>query len=320
MLGVAWDGRTYLLDSASGSGAFLSNSGFPHLNALAKDSSGILYSMSGQDLIAMDPNSGQGFYIATTPLTDVRGMAFDDQGRLYVVANGQQQDMLYSLDPITGNAVCIGPTGFPGIQGLAWGHNTLYAYDVGSGVGIGDGLLTLDTNSGVGFDLDPNVSGSAFDVQALCFDSSGTLFAGRSSLFTLDLQSGADTLIGNGGYSDLRGLEFRDTGPCQLALSEPSPGQAGMTNAVSFSCADAHAQVAVVYDFSPGTTSVGGICPGLQVQMQSPQLIGIFTADASGQGVAIGFVPPGLSGQGLYIQAIDLNSCRASNLVQYIFP
>ena len=71
---------------------------------------------------------------------DVRGMAFAPDGTLYAVRNGG--DTLFTVNPSSGATTLVGSMNFPGVQGLAFAADgTLYAWDVGSGSGIGAGLL-----------------------------------------------------------------------------------------------------------------------------------------------------------------------------------
>lgn len=61
-----------------------------------------------------------------------------------------------------------------------------------------DKLFSIDSNSAVVTEIGSHNMGSGAK-NSLVFDSAGNLFAANSSLFTLDLVTGASTLIGNGG-------------------------------------------------------------------------------------------------------------------------
>lgn len=201
------------------------------------------------------------------------------------------------------------------MQALAWHNGTLYAWECGNGSGTGIGLCTIDPSSASVLDVGA-VTGSCFDVQALLSD--GTLYAARDN-FYLTNPDGSLTFVGSGGYSDLRGADFLNIN-CSFALLGPTPGIAGAANKVNFHCAIAGNQVAIVHSLQPGSTPVGAICPGINVDMSNPVLLGVFAINAVGGGCAFGFVPSFLSGQTSLIQAVDITSCIKSNLVTYTWP
>ncbi|KAA3605140.1 MAG: hypothetical protein DWQ01_21350 [Planctomycetota bacterium] len=102
-------------------------------------------------------------------------------------------------------------------------------------------------------------------------------------------------------------------------LADPTPGVAGTTNTISWAGATAGSLVAVAYGFTPGSTPVGAVCPGINVGISSPVLLGLVFSDSSGFGSISGPVPGFLSGQTLLFQAVDLAGCQVTNLVSYTF-
>lgn len=316
VIAVNWTGDAFEIDSTTGAGSMIGPTGFTRLNSMARDGSGTLYSFSDSELINIDPTTGLGSFIGSSTIVSVRGLAWVG-GTLYAAEDSGGGDLLYRVNPTTAAASLVGNIGFPGIQGLTNYQGALYGWDVGSGSGIGDGLIRIDTTTGAGTDVDPGTVGSGFEVQCLTQDGSGGLFGASNEMYRIDPATGATTLIGMGGYTDVRGMEFRD---CDFTLSNPSPGIVGVTNTVNFNCATANAQVALVHSFQAGSTPVGGACPGLSVDMNNPLLLGIFNANAAGNGSASGFAPPGLSGQTSLLQAVDITGCQKSNLVTYNWP
>ncbi|TAH39631.1 MAG: hypothetical protein EYC70_02250 [Planctomycetota bacterium] len=69
-----------------------------------------------------------------------------------------------------------------------------------------------------------------------------------------------------------------------------------------------------VRGFQPGSTPVPG-CPGLSIGIRNPVIAGAAAADAAGVASLSAFVPPALSGRTVLLQAVELDTCRASNLV-----
>ncbi|MFO1054611.1 MAG: hypothetical protein U1F36_20500 [Planctomycetota bacterium] len=146
----------------------------------------------------------------TSPvLNAVRAMAVRRDGRLYAIQNGggttgtTVPDLLYAIDPNNGAATLIGSTSaFVGIQGLAFGaNNVLYGWDTNAG------LVTISMATGATTDVNPAV-GATVDIQALGFAPGNVLYGARNALYRIDTATGVPTLIGSGGYTDLRGLEF----------------------------------------------------------------------------------------------------------------
>ena len=136
-------------------------------------------------------------------------------------------------------------------------------------------------------------------------------------MYEIDLVTGEATLIGSGGYSDLRGIEFLVSGPC---LTGPTPGIVGVINTVTLSNATPGGLVGVGFSLTPGSAPVGAICPGLTVELANPTVIGLMPADASGNASFSGFVPASLSGTTVYLQGVDIPACAVSNLVSHTFP
>jgi hypothetical protein len=170
-------------------------------------------------IVVINPFTGVAGTLVTTspPLTSVRGLAATPSGVLYAIQDGgltSVADRLHTIDIGTGATTLIGTTSHNGLQGLAADPaGTLYAWDVGPGTGIGVGLVTVDAATGATTDVNPAV-GNAVDVQTLATSPAGVLFGGRASLFTIDWTTGVATLVGSGGYTDLRGMDFVPAASC----------------------------------------------------------------------------------------------------------
>ena len=206
---ISWLGDVYSIDETNGTGFKLGPSGFSGTNALARDGSGTLYSMdwiprsSFSRLVKLDPTTGAGTVVALVNGLDFRALAFSPDGVLYGRTFGGPLDsQLVTVDVVSGMVTPRGLT-HTGIQSLAFSPDgTLYGWAVGL-----LGLVTIDTSNGAVTDVFPTI-GTVKDIQALTFAPDGTLYAARDSLYTIDLVTGALTLIGRGGYEDLRGIEF----------------------------------------------------------------------------------------------------------------
>lgn len=102
-------------------------------------------------------------------------------------------------------------------------------------------------------------------------------------------------------------------------LADPVPGLAGMKNTLTVTGATPGYKTYFVYGMNSGSTSVPP-CPGLNVEINNPIIAGSDIADSYGIAEVSKFVPNGASGLMVYIQAVEMNSCVLSNLVQYQFP
>ncbi len=220
MLGVTWDGRVYSLDSSNGTGVLIGPSGTNRLNSMAKDSSGTFYTVGGpQDniLYTVDPNTGQATRVATLrpwipgPVfgQSARGMAFGPGDVLYAARDdgSGRLDILVTIDTNTGEVSEVGNTQVYGIQGLTYANGTLYAWEVGTSEGDGMGLVKVNPNNGEVTDVNPNVGGWV-EVQTLATGPDGRIYGARHNLVVIDVNTGIPEVIGEGGYSDLRGIEF----------------------------------------------------------------------------------------------------------------
>ncbi len=105
-----------------------------------------------------------------------------------------------------------------------------------------------------------------------------------------------------------------DTAPASIALSAPSPGIAGTVNTMTIAGATPGSMVALVASKEPGQTTVFlGHCGPMTLGMGDPlQLIGIVTADASGNATFSAPVPAAIAGETYRVQAIQPASCQIS--------
>ena len=98
-------------------------------------------------------------------------------------------------------------------------------------------------------------------------------------------------------------------GGLTLASSGSCPG--AMT--LSVSGAGAGNGVALVYGAAGSFTIPGGSCAGLALDVTSPTLGAVLTADAAGDASATPTIPGGACG--MTVQAVDLGTCTVSNTI-----
>lgn len=118
-----------------------------------------------------------------------------------------------------------------------------------------------------------------------------------------------------GGFSELNVHAERDA----LLLTPLSPGITGTVNDALVLNGTPGETVFVGFGFAPGNTAVPG-CPGLSVPIFAPTIVSTPTAGPDGVALAAGFVPQTASGATVRVAAVDLSTCRASNVVVHNFP
>jgi len=134
------------------------------------------YHTSNGALFEVNPATG-----ALTSIGTATGVDYDDFGStttgLYAVSLGATMD-LYSIDPITGAATLIGPTGlsYTSWRGLSTNSSTLYFAD-------GSDLYTLNTTTGAATLVGP-FGGSA--QMGVLLTEGGILYGGDDANNTLD--------------------------------------------------------------------------------------------------------------------------------------
>lgn len=178
-------------------------------------------SIASNQLVSFNTSTGVG--TALTTITGARGitsLAYNPvSGRLYgnesISFSSVNTDILYEINPATGVATLVGPIGFGNVFALAFANNgTLFGVSDNS-----DELISISTVSGAGSLIGATGLFSIFDIAARPED--GVVFAadsGTSSLYTINLGTGATTLVGAyGSTTNIAGLAF-----------VPAPGAAAM--------------------------------------------------------------------------------------------
>jgi hypothetical protein len=223
LIGVCWDSTdssVVEINSANGSMRTIGSSGFACLNSLARDDSGLLFSVGGatkDKLIRIDPVTGLGTLVATLNFgndpVDVRGLAFAPRtGFLYAIncrpGSGSPPRDLYRINMLTGEGTRINSSSLGAIQSIAFdSSHTLYGWD------IVNGLVTIDPATGVVTDVNPGVGGTdgiqGIVVTAGGFFGAGQLAGENAKLYIIKWDTGEYTLVGTAaGPFDVRGIDF----------------------------------------------------------------------------------------------------------------
>ncbi len=215
LLGVSWyanpNSPLTAINPATGVASIIGPTGFNYLNSLARDKSGNLYSVCGNQLIRINPATGAGTVAANLNFNlaqslDIRGLAFSPGGGLYAIqikydpAVFRNKYFLYQVNIATGVGTPIGSTGLEGLLSITFDKGgTLYGWDGTVG------LVTINTATGAATDVNPSVNGVNY-IQGIVFGPDGLLYGANDKLYKINTSSGALTPVG-GTFNDIRGLE-----------------------------------------------------------------------------------------------------------------
>lgn len=163
-------------------------------------------SFGGQEF---DINTGAALAVPIENTDTFYGMEWVGSS-LYVASNQIFSSVpeLWVLNPTTGKSSLIGPTGiFEPIQGLAYDEGSGIMYGIaGTGFSTPSKLVTLSLTTGQATVIGP----VPFSAGSLEFGPDGNLYAGSTNdtgdLFRIDKATGASTLIGPTGFSNITGL------------------------------------------------------------------------------------------------------------------
>lgn len=131
---------------------------------------------------------------------------------------------------------------------------------------------------------------------------------------------------GNGLYFDnVLVTDVCPVGNCNLplmplVLNQIFPGVASNPNTITVEEATPDGSVAFIWGFKTGSRMVGGsTCPGIELGINPAKLLGIINADSEGVAEFVIYIPfnPAFE-MPVYTQAIDIETCRVSEVVQNI--
>ncbi len=208
LIGIEFNRSIWAIDPSTGAGSGLGSAvGSNVVNSAASDSSGTIWTATIRgpyDLVMIQPDGSSALGPALSQSIDITALAIDAADVAYAAAGVMfpANDDLVTIDLSDGTVTTVGSFGINNIQALAFAPDgTLYAWDTTLG------LMTVDTSTGAATDVNSAVGGD-FDVQALEFAPDGTLYGAKAELVTISTTTGERSVVGSGGYSDLRGLAY----------------------------------------------------------------------------------------------------------------
>lgn len=185
-----------------------------YMAGLAYDANhGIMYGVTtaSDKLFSISLSTGAATLVGDLNATLMHGLAYDNStDTLFGTYGSSFGNGLYQIDVSTGHSTLIGNMGqFPNsdtIGGLAIHPVSGDLYGVLGGPASGSGLVKIDKNTGAAM----LVHSYAIQIlSGLAFDTDGVLYATDNwsgDLYTLDISSGATSLVGNTGLDNALGL------------------------------------------------------------------------------------------------------------------
>ncbi len=226
IIGVSWDADTYTVDSTTGEGVFLGDANAERLNAMAASRSALMLATGpGGDIWSIDPDTGRGRRFHESFLSQVISFTFANEGDRFMYAAQLESSVhtdIYELDlsvPRGDSSIkrLIGRLPSTQLLGMATSPDgVVYAWDRVRG------LVILDPTGPSIIDVNSQIGGST-DIQSIEFSPDGRLFAARDALWEIDPRTAESTLIGSGGYEDLRGIGWIPSPATLLVLAPLVP-------------------------------------------------------------------------------------------------
>lgn len=277
--------------------------------------------LSGTNLYELDLQSGQVSLISHCPLQVIQGLAFGPGDVLYAIAErnpgaSYSPDDLYSVDLATGVVALIGDTGLDSLGTLAYGQNELWSYDGNSG------LVKIDSVTGLATDVNPSFLGHVGLTESLSFGHDGQLYLVDSALWVMDTKTGVPVLIGmHNHFGIFGGVEFVTGAASPFTLG--TLGMSGGPMGLEAWGASPHSTVAFLRaNGGGGPTAVpsGNPCAGTLLDLNSSlRLVAVTATDAQGHARIGPVTVPAAAAGTLRLQALDLTTCRTSNLARVIY-
>jgi len=226
-------GRLWLIDVTKQSATLIGDTGFDRLGAIAFDSTGTLYGVSGGSsnqgtLMTIDPTNGQATVIGllSDPNAAVDALRFNSQGVLYGGSfdNSIGVGKLLTIDPSNGNvlsSLTLVGSGNSFCPGIAFDSLDVLYGSRGNSSGRLEDIDLIDQITGV---LTP-VGPMEAVISDIVFAPDGTLYGSSPAgdLYSIDPITGAKTLLFNTTIAQLSGLAAAPASLTPTPTPTPTP-------------------------------------------------------------------------------------------------
>ncbi len=328
ILVLGGNGDLHSIDPNSGALSFIGLTGHHDYlwTGLAQDSQGKLYGSTGNwiygySIYEIDPNTGLGTFVNNTGLFGVGSIAIGPDNTFYLGNDPRFPSIgglydLYTFDLSTGSTTLIGSTGVEHLIALDFRGDQL------CGVNSMEGLVWIDTATGVATDVNPNFFEPKGATISICFDDAGAGYYINHALWMIDYESGIYSpvnWISSFGY--WAEAVFRE-GP-RPHFSLWLDGTTGHYMQAKMTGITPNGQAAVLWakgEGGPTPIPSGLPCAGMMMDLNSNmQKLSFVTADANGEAI-LGPGPkrvPAAAAGLIWLQAVDLSTCETSNKILF---
>jgi len=317
-------GSVASLNPATGQVSIIGATGIHGLlwDGLAVNSQGKIFAAYG-DWIAkygiyeINPTTGQATFVAQTNLKGIRGLAFGPGDILYATNHRDAPlidtpDDLHVVNLLTGTTTFIGDTGSVSLGKITYANGVLWAYDAG------DGLVQINTVTGVATDVNPLVPALPFTFpDALCSTSDDSLYYVGNHLWIMDKETGAVSQVSLVSiFASWSGAVFIDdpTKPFSLWFG-------GTTNGlmeIKVSGGTPNGVIALAWATGAGGPTPipsGFLCSGVILDLNiNMRLLATLSLGNDGKGILGPQFVPASAAQRVRVQAVDLTTCQTSNV------
>jgi hypothetical protein len=323
-------GDLYSIDTMTGQASYRGSTGLNQWiwTSIAQDSQGRIVAgyvdyitLSRADLYEIDPLTSQVSFIVSTSLIGLAGLAFGPADVLYAVNDrfpgvAYSPDDLYSVDCNTGAASLVGGIGTTVLTNLAFGQGWLWGYDAVMG------LVQIDPMTGIGADVNPSFRGHVDLAESICFGPGEVLFLIDYGYWIMDPNSGVPVLAGFTNYPGyFSGVEFLPGSIPPFTLG--TLGQTGGPMGLEVWGATPNSTIAFLRALGgggPTPVASGYPCAGTLLDLNAGlRLAAVAAADAQGHALLGPITVPASAAGTLRLQALDLATCRTSNLARLIY-
>ena len=225
-------GRLWLIDVTNQSASLIGDTGFDQLGAIAFDSNGTLYGVSGASaaqgtLMTIDPTNGTPTVIGllSDPNAAVDGLRFNSQGVLYGASfnNTKGVGQLLTIDPSNGNVLSmltLVGSGNSFCPGIAFDSLDLLYGSRGNSSGRLEDLDLIDQVIGILTPIGPMEA----VISDIVFSPDGTLYGSSPTgeLYSIDPVTGTKTLLFNTGIPHFSGLAAAPAAPSPTPTPTPT--------------------------------------------------------------------------------------------------
>jgi serine protease AprX len=231
-LNASGGGRLWLIDVTNQSATLIGNTGFDRLGAIAFDSNGTLYGVSGASdtqgtLMTIDPTNGTPTVIGllSDPNAAVDGLRFNSQGVLYGGSfnNSKGVGQLLTIDPSNANvlsSLTLVGSGNSFCPGIAFDSLDVLYGSRGNSTGRLEDIDLIDQVTGVLTPIGPMEA----VISDIVFAPDGTLYgcSPTGDLYSIDPVTGTKTLLFNTGIAQLSGLAAAPASPTPTPSPTPT--------------------------------------------------------------------------------------------------